>query len=119
MQAFLQRVINGGGRLNREYGLGRKRTDLLIVWPLDPTQNPQTGLYGKLQRVVIELKILRGKLSTEIINALEQSCEYADKAGADEVHIIFFDRDKKRSWDDKIWHKTEKHKDRVVDIWGC
>ena len=35
MQAFLQRVINGGGRINREYGLGRKRTDLFIEWPLD------------------------------------------------------------------------------------
>ncbi len=28
-QAFLQRVLNGGGRLNREFGLGR-RTDLLL-----------------------------------------------------------------------------------------
>ena len=28
MQAFLQRIINGGGRISREYGLGRKRTDL-------------------------------------------------------------------------------------------
>lgn len=27
LQAFLQRIINGGGRMNREYGLGRKRTD--------------------------------------------------------------------------------------------
>ncbi|MFT5164603.1 MAG: hypothetical protein ACI9FJ_003210, partial [Alteromonadaceae bacterium] len=30
MQAFLQRVINGGGRINREYALGRRRTDLII-----------------------------------------------------------------------------------------
>ena len=33
LQAFLQRVINGGGRIEREYGLGRGRTDLLILWP--------------------------------------------------------------------------------------
>ena len=33
LQAFLQRIINGGGRVEREYGLGRKRTDLLIIWP--------------------------------------------------------------------------------------
>ena len=33
LQAFLQRVVNGGGRIEREYGLGRGRTDLLIVWP--------------------------------------------------------------------------------------
>ncbi|MDR0378886.1 MAG: ATP-binding protein, partial [Candidatus Accumulibacter sp.] len=52
MQAFLQRIVNGGGRINREYGLGRRRTDLFIEWPLDEAQ----GLYGPMQRVVIELK---------------------------------------------------------------
>uniref|UniRef100_UPI004055DE5F AAA family ATPase n=1 Tax=Candidatus Electrothrix sp. TaxID=2170559 RepID=UPI004055DE5F len=30
LQAFLQRIINSGGRVEREYGLGRKRTDLLL-----------------------------------------------------------------------------------------
>ena len=33
LQAFLQRIVNGGGRVEREYGLGRMRTDLLIFWP--------------------------------------------------------------------------------------
>ena len=27
MQAFLQRIVNSGGRIGREYALGRKRTD--------------------------------------------------------------------------------------------
>ena len=34
LQAFLQRIVNGGGYIDREYGLGRKRTDLLIRKPL-------------------------------------------------------------------------------------
>ena len=54
MQAFLQRIINGGGRVDREYGLGRRRTDLLVVW------NHPAGV----QRVVIELKLLRGSLES-------------------------------------------------------
>ena len=33
LQAFLQRIVNGGGRVEREYGLGLQRTDLLVVWP--------------------------------------------------------------------------------------
>ena len=33
LQAFLHRIVNSGGRIEREYGLGRGRTDLLIVWP--------------------------------------------------------------------------------------
>lgn len=34
LQAFLQRVVNGDGYIDREYGLGRGRTDLLITKPL-------------------------------------------------------------------------------------
>ena len=30
LQAYLHRVVNGGGRIEREYGLGRGRVDLLI-----------------------------------------------------------------------------------------
>ena len=34
LQAFLQHVVNGGGYIDQEYGLGRGRTDLLIRKPL-------------------------------------------------------------------------------------
>ncbi len=55
MQAFLQRILNGGGRVDREYGLGRRRTDLLIVWPY----------LGGVQRAVIELKLLYSGLDDD------------------------------------------------------
>ena len=67
LQAFLQRIINSGGRIECEYGLGKKRTDLLIIWPHQqigtPTHTEITKLSEvradkKTQRVVIELKIL-------------------------------------------------------------
>ena len=32
LQAFLQRIVNAGGRIEREYGQGRRRVDLMIVW---------------------------------------------------------------------------------------
>ena len=32
LMAFLQRVVNGGGRIEREYGLGRGALDLLVGW---------------------------------------------------------------------------------------
>ncbi len=32
LQAFLQRIVNGGGRVEREYELGGMRTDILITW---------------------------------------------------------------------------------------
>ena len=33
LHAFLDKVINGGGRIEREYAMGRGRTDLLAMWP--------------------------------------------------------------------------------------
>lgn len=115
LQAFLQRILNGGGRLHREYGLGRKRTDLLIEWPMDR----EKGMYGAVQRVVLELKIQRGGLETQLPIALKQSLDYGDIAGADEVHLIFFNRDKEVDWDDKIWHRQESYDGKIVEVWGC
>ena len=33
LHAFLQRVVNSGGRVERKHGLGRRCADLLIEWP--------------------------------------------------------------------------------------
>ena len=115
MQAFLQRVINGGGRINREYALGRRRTDLTIEWPVDQKQ----GYYGEVQRIVIELKILRDNLDTVIAKGLEQTADYADKFNADEAHLIIFNRDPLVSWEEKIWYKKEACEERLIDVWGC
>ena len=38
LQSYLQRVVNGGGCIEREYGLGRGRTDLLVLWPRESGQ---------------------------------------------------------------------------------
>ena len=43
MQAFLQRIVNGGGRVEREYGLGRMRTDLLVIWPVEVQESEGRG----------------------------------------------------------------------------
>ena len=115
LQAFLQRILNGGGRLLREYGLGRKRTDLIIEWPLDTQKN----MYGPLQRVVIELKILRRDLEKTIQTGLEQTADYADRAGADEAHLIIFNRDRNVSWDDKIFRREEAFNNRNITVWGA
>ncbi|MDP2752177.1 MAG: AAA-like domain-containing protein [Rhodocyclaceae bacterium] len=115
MQAFLQRIVNGGGRINREYGLGRGRTDLFLEWPLDETQ----GYNGPVQRVVIELKLLRKAPETTLSQGIVQTLEYADRCGADEAHLILFDRRPKISWNKRIWHKKVCHEDRTVFAWGA
>ena len=114
MQAFLQRIINGGGRLNREYGLGRRRTDLAIEWPVDR----EKGYSGKVQRVVIELKILYNSLEKTIEEGLKQTIAYGDSFNADELHLVIFNRDPEISWDEKIWHVCREYHGKQVIIWG-
>ena len=99
--------------LNREYGLGRKRTDLLIRKPL-------TDHYGgPVQRVVLEQKILRGDLETAIAKGLEQTSGYMDLAGSvDEGLLIIFDRSGAKTWDERIWHETRHYNGRTITIWG-
>ena len=113
LQAFLQRIVNGGGYIDREYGLGRKRTDLLIRKPLTE------GYGGPIQRVVLELKIKRGTLETVIEEGLRQTWEYMDMAGSiDEGHLIIFDRTQEKSWDERIWHQPHEYANHTIMVWG-
>lgn len=114
LQAFLQRVVNGGGYIDREYGLDRGRTDLLITKPLTD------GYGGPLQRIVLELKIKRGDLEKTIAKGLEQTVGYMDRCGGviNEGHFILFNRDKSVCWDDKIWHRREEFGGRSIVVWG-
>ena len=114
LQAFLQRVVNGGGYIDREYGLGRGRTDLLITKPL----TEQYG--GPFQRIVLELKIFRSNMEATIEKGLQQTSEYMDKCGGmiNEGHFILFDRRPGRAWDDKIWHRTENYQGKKIEVWG-
>ncbi|MDR1003957.1 MAG: ATP-binding protein [Prevotellaceae bacterium] len=113
LQAFLQRVVNGGGYIDREYGLGRGRTDLLIRKPLT------NGYGGPVQYIVLELKIKRGEQEKTIALGLEQTSEYMDHCPAGtEGHFILFNRDKGVAWEDKIWHRKETYKGRLITVWG-
>ena len=113
LQAYLQRVVNGGGYIDREYGLGRRRTDLLIRKPLT------NGYGGPVQRVVLELKIKRGSLEKVINDGLRQTSEYMDTVGSvDEGHLIIFDRSKEKTWEQCIWHKAYQYQGNTIIVWG-
>ena len=109
LQAFLQRIVNSGGRIEREYGLGRGRTDLFIVWP----QGAET------LKVVIECKILRKSLEQTIAEGLEQTAAYMDRCAASAGHLVIFDRREGRRWDDKVFHERRVSNQGVeIDVWG-
>ena len=103
MQAFLQRVINGGGHIIREMALGRMRADICVVY--------KEGKYP------IELKILQNQRS--LAESLKQTAAYMDRMGAAEGWLVLFDKDREKSWDEKIYMRKEPVDNRVITVVGC
>ncbi|HOD54667.1 MAG TPA: AAA-like domain-containing protein [Candidatus Cloacimonadota bacterium] len=112
-QAFLQRVANGNGFVNREYGLGKKRTDLMLKWQYDKE--------GQLifQKIVIELKVINQKLNYEKVRqeALTQTAIYAKTCGTKEANILIFDRDKSQNWSADEPNELIEHEGVLIEIW--
>lgn len=109
LHAFLQRIINGGGVVVREYGLGRGRTDILVVWPQGGTNRHH----------VIECKIRYGSLQAVIDEGAEQTSWYMARCAAEDGHLVIFDRSTSRGWDEKVFHR--RHQSQAghwIDIWG-
>jgi DNA-binding sugar fermentation-stimulating protein len=107
--AFLQRVTNGGGNIDREYAAGRGRMDLLVEYAD--------------KRYVIEVKIIHYYESPAIVRekGLTQIQKYRDKIDTSApAYLVIFDRRpeaKKLSWDEKLsWTVDEESK---VTILGC
>ncbi len=102
LMAFLQRVINGGGTISREYAAERKRVDLFIC-------------YGQ-QRIIIELKVKRSEKTID--EGLKQTAEYMDILGNVEAHLVIFDRNPHITWDEKIFQRQEQIGDKIIHVWG-
>jgi hypothetical protein len=103
LMAFLQRIVNGGGRVEREYGLGRGALDLMIFW--------------QGERHAIEVKIRRDT-DTEV-KALDQVARYLDRAGLDDGWLLLFDLRKEVSWADKLFVHQVEHAAKTIRIVGC
>ena len=108
LQAHLQRIVNGGGRLEREYALGRGRTDLRIVWPQGERE----------RRFVVECKVLRKGLERTIAEEVEQTRGYVDRCRAEAGHLIVFDRAPDRTWAEKIFRRAPSGAGVPVTVWG-
>jgi hypothetical protein len=89
LMAFLQRVINGGGEIIREYAADSDRCDLYMRY--------------KDKCYPLELKIWRGEKS--FTKGIEQLERYMDTLGCKEGWLVIFDQRKDKDWDEKIYQK--------------
>ena len=81
--AYLQRVVNGGGTIDREYTVGHGRIDLCVRWPLAD---------GSRERFALELKVWRDSSRADpAVRGLEQLAGYLDRLGLEEGTLLIFD----------------------------
>jgi len=99
VMAFLQRVLNGGGNVERECAAGRGRMDLEIEF---------NGF-----RYIIEIKLIHYYDTPDIVReeGLEQIRGYRDRIAPDiPSYLLIFDRRpaaKQKSWDERISWEQE------------
>ena len=111
LQAFLQRIVNSGGRVGREHGLGRRRADLLIEWPEGEV----------VRKYVVECKVRHEgrRLERTVAEGVEQTAEYMDICRAEAGHLVVFDRGEARSWDEKVFRDRRTAESGVeIAVWG-
>lgn len=89
LMAYLQRVINGQGRIEREYAAGSGRLDLLLVHGSD--------------RMAIEVKRWREGRKDPLIEGLLQIERYLDRLGLDQGFLVIFDqRSEAPAWEQRM-----------------
>ncbi|MDR2449816.1 MAG: PD-(D/E)XK nuclease domain-containing protein, partial [Prevotellaceae bacterium] len=109
LMAFLQRVTNGGGYIEREYAAGRGRMDLAVEFA------------GK--RYIIEVKVVYSYDTPATVReeGLEQICGYRDRIDAlAPAYLVVFDRRpqaKELSWDERITWEVDAATN--VAVLGC
>jgi hypothetical protein len=97
--AFMQRLLNGGGHIDREVGAGRGRMDLFVEY--------------EDYRCVIEIKILHDydRYNSLLDEALEQTLRYRDRFDKTiPAYLLIFDRrseSRKATWEERItWNEN-------------
>ena len=104
LQAFLQRVVNGGGQIIREMAIGRGRLDLGVVFGNEKyaVEVKTAALYAK---------------SPE--KAHDQILKYMDGLGVSEGWLVVADADVTKPWDGKISTTDMSFGPKTVHLVRC
>ena len=89
LMAYLQRVVNGGGRIEREYAAGSGRLDLLVIIAE--------------QQMAIEVKVWRTGRKDPLIEGLQQMQRYLQRLNVAQGYLVIFDqRADAAIWDERM-----------------
>jgi hypothetical protein len=101
--AYIQKIVNGGAKVHREFSEGRGSVDINVV-------------YLK-KEYLIEVKIKNNEKSRK--KSLSQLAKYMDSSGTKEGWLVIFDRDRQKSWEKKINWETVQFEGVTIHVVGC
>jgi hypothetical protein len=84
---FLYRIVNGGGLVDTEYGVGWHRIDILVRKPYTAADGTEA-----MQQEVLELKVRYHGEADPLAEGLEQLDDYLTRMGLDTGTLVIFDR---------------------------
>jgi hypothetical protein len=121
LQAFLQRVLNGGGRIEREYAAGSGRMDLAVIFKGREyiieikIVHPHDGIKTVREEGPEQIKRYRDKIEN---SEFRESGEDGSADAAVPTYLVIFDRRpgaKKNSWNKRLsWNVVDG-----VTVVGC
>jgi hypothetical protein len=106
--AFLQRVVNGGGQIQRELAAGRGAVDLVVDY---------AG-----ERFVVEMKRVRpdhDALETVREQGALQLSAYLDSLGHPEGWLLLFDQRPGRPWSERLWREDRLVNGHILHLIGA
>ena len=101
LMAFLQRVINGGGRIGREMALGSRRLDLCVEF--------------RGRRYAVEVKTSDNFAGEK---SYAQLAGYLDALGLPEGWMAVFEKDKTKPWDARLYARDVEFGGKTLHIVG-
>lgn len=104
LQAFLQRVLNGGGEIIREMALGKKAMDL--------------GISFRGAKYAVECK-KRTFYDKSHEKAYAQIYAYMDRLGVSEGWLMVFDTDFTKPWEERIASEDIAREGKTIHLLFC
>ena len=101
LMAFLQRVTNGGGRINREMAVGTGRLDLCVEF--------------RGARYAIEVKT---SANFQGEKSYGQCAKYLDTLKLSEAWMPIFEKSKEKPWDEKIYSRDVAFDGKTIHVIG-
>ena len=103
LQAFLQRVLNGGGQIVREMAAATGRADICVIY--------------QDKKYPIEMKIRYS--NDTYAEGVEQILGYMDILGCDKGWLVVFDHRATPTWEERLFCRDADAGGKTVKIYGC